>query len=51
MYNLNYKLTIKDIANLNQCSIRSAERLKREIKIELNIKVVRYKHFKKYFDY
>lgn len=51
MYSAYYKLTTKDIANLNMCSIRSAERLKAEIKKELKIKVVRYMHFKEYFGY
>lgn len=44
-----YKMTTKDIAIRAMCSIRSAERLKSEIKREFNIKVVRYKHFLKYF--
>lgn len=51
MFNPNYKLTTKDIARLNMCSIRSAERLKRQIKIELGIKIVRYRHFVEFFDF
>jgi len=45
-----YKLSTKDLAQLSDMSIRSAERLKSDIKKVFNIQIVRYKHFLKYFE-
>ena len=49
-YKPNYKLTTKDIAELNYCSLRTADRIKRQIKDFCKVKIVRFKHYQKYFD-
>jgi len=45
-----YKLSTKDIAELSLVSIRTAERIKAEIKHLFNIKIVRYKHYLQYYE-
>lgn len=43
------KLTTKEIAQLSECSIRTAERIKKQIKLEFKIKRVLLRHYNGYF--
>lgn len=45
----NYKLRTKDIAFLEDCSTRTADRIKRAIKILFGIEVVKYRDYVLYY--
>lgn len=45
----NYKLRTKDIAFLEDCSTRTADRIKRAIKFLFGIKVVKYRDYVRYY--
>lgn len=45
----NYKLRTKDIATLEDCSTRTADRIKRAIKFLFGIKVVKYRDYVRYY--
>lgn len=43
------KLTTKEIATLSMCSLRQADRIKKEIKKTFGIKVVKIGHYEAYY--
>lgn len=43
------KLTDKDICFLSMCSLRTAQRIKAEIKRTYNVQTVLYKHYLLYY--
>ena len=44
------KLTTKDISVLSMVSLRSADRIKKQIKDTYNVKIVRYRHYLRYYE-
>ncbi len=43
------KLTTKEIASLSECSLRQADRIKRDIKLTFGIKLVKIGHYNAYY--
>lgn len=43
------KLTVKDLQNLLSVSSSTAKRYYKDIKLEFELKIITYQHFKKYF--